>query len=265
MVSQLLISVFCWLSDLRKFRSYKGGSVRDLLRAMRNKVQMFPLFYLEKSSLIFSSSLMLFLVALWQKHHYRELPAEVQETLGSIPDDFVSYFTSRFPHLLLHTYLAMRSCASERPFLPYYCSAEPLTNTQGQNLRPQTQSEPLNEPLPSHTSTSPSQPQDPAHCSPPTQLCPPAPAESEPPVLPDVASCLPAETLQAGLSSQTNQEGLIPSESGPSGTHICPDEHNQPLGSGPESGWNGTDGALPLSEDRACSAWEPQRDSRFFI
>uniref|UniRef100_A0A674MR60 Serine/threonine-protein kinase/endoribonuclease IRE1 n=1 Tax=Takifugu rubripes TaxID=31033 RepID=A0A674MR60_TAKRU len=80
-------------TDLRKFRSYKGGSVRDLLRAMRNK-----------------------------KHHYRELPADVQETLGSIPDDFVSYFTSRFPHLLLHTYLAMRSCASERPFLPYYSS-----------------------------------------------------------------------------------------------------------------------------------------------
>lgn len=26
------------LADLRKFRSYKGGSVRDLLRAMRNKV-----------------------------------------------------------------------------------------------------------------------------------------------------------------------------------------------------------------------------------
>lgn len=28
------------LADLRKFRSYKGGSVRDLLRAMRNKVGM---------------------------------------------------------------------------------------------------------------------------------------------------------------------------------------------------------------------------------
>uniref|UniRef100_A0A669D726 Serine/threonine-protein kinase/endoribonuclease IRE1 n=1 Tax=Oreochromis niloticus TaxID=8128 RepID=A0A669D726_ORENI len=84
-------------TDLRKFRSYKGGSVRDLLRAMRNK-----------------------------KHHYRELPAEVQETLGSIPDDFVSYFTSRFPHLLMHTYLAMRTCAPERPFLPYYCSTRPL-------------------------------------------------------------------------------------------------------------------------------------------
>uniref|UniRef100_A0A674DNA7 non-specific serine/threonine protein kinase n=1 Tax=Salmo trutta TaxID=8032 RepID=A0A674DNA7_SALTR len=85
-------------TDLRKFRSYKGGSVRDLLRAMRNK-----------------------------KHHYRELPAEVQETLGSIPDDFVSYFTSRFPHLLHHTYLAMRTCAHERSFLPYYSSSEQLS------------------------------------------------------------------------------------------------------------------------------------------
>uniref|UniRef100_A0A8C3ABI1 Serine/threonine-protein kinase/endoribonuclease IRE1 n=1 Tax=Cyclopterus lumpus TaxID=8103 RepID=A0A8C3ABI1_CYCLU len=87
-------------TDLRKFRSYKGGSVRDLLRAMRNK-----------------------------KHHYRELPAEVQETLGSIPDEFVSYFTSRFPHLLMHTYLAMRTCASERPFLPYYATAGSLQLT----------------------------------------------------------------------------------------------------------------------------------------
>ncbi|XP_042307653.1 serine/threonine-protein kinase/endoribonuclease IRE1 [Sceloporus undulatus] len=78
-------------TDLRKFRSYKGGSVRDLLRAMRNK-----------------------------KHHYRELPPEVQETLGSVPDDFVHYFTLRFPHLLLHTYHAMQICCQERLFQPYY-------------------------------------------------------------------------------------------------------------------------------------------------
>uniref|UniRef100_A0A8C2DKC3 Serine/threonine-protein kinase/endoribonuclease IRE1 n=1 Tax=Cyprinus carpio TaxID=7962 RepID=A0A8C2DKC3_CYPCA len=86
-------------TDLRKFRSYKGGSVRDLLRAMRNK-----------------------------KHHYRELPNEVQETLGSIPDEFVSYFTSRFPLLLLHTHLAMRFCAVERSFLPYYNQSGPVVS-----------------------------------------------------------------------------------------------------------------------------------------
>ncbi|CAK7290635.1 serine/threonine-protein kinase/endoribonuclease IRE1 isoform X1 [Vulpes vulpes] len=83
-------------TDLRKFRTYKGGSVRDLLRAMRNK-----------------------------KHHYRELPAEVRETLGSLPDDFVRYFTSRFPHLLSHTYRAMEPCSHERLFQPYYFHEPP--------------------------------------------------------------------------------------------------------------------------------------------
>ncbi|KAK1802546.1 hypothetical protein P4O66_004201 [Electrophorus voltai] len=57
-------------SDLRKFRTYKGNSVRDLLRAMRNK-----------------------------KHHYHELPPEVQTALGEVPEGFVAYFTSRFPSL----------------------------------------------------------------------------------------------------------------------------------------------------------------------
>uniref|UniRef100_A0AAZ3PYE3 Serine/threonine-protein kinase/endoribonuclease IRE1 n=1 Tax=Oncorhynchus tshawytscha TaxID=74940 RepID=A0AAZ3PYE3_ONCTS len=80
-------------TDLRKFRTYKGNSVRDLLRAMRNK-----------------------------KHHYHELPAEVQETLGEVPEGFVSYFTSRFPRLLLHTHTALSSCSHERLFQPYYLS-----------------------------------------------------------------------------------------------------------------------------------------------
>ncbi|XP_071426961.1 serine/threonine-protein kinase/endoribonuclease IRE2 isoform X2 [Pithys albifrons albifrons] len=78
--------------DLRKFRTYKGGSVRDLLRAMRNK-----------------------------KHHYHELPADVRAALGSVPEGFVQYFTSRFPRLLLHTHRAMRGCAHERVFHSYYC------------------------------------------------------------------------------------------------------------------------------------------------
>jgi len=33
-------------ADLRKYRSYRGESVRDLLRALRNKVsEMFPFFF----------------------------------------------------------------------------------------------------------------------------------------------------------------------------------------------------------------------------
>ncbi|XP_049901092.1 serine/threonine-protein kinase/endoribonuclease IRE1 isoform X2 [Epinephelus moara] len=80
-------------TDLRRFRTYKGNSVRDLLRAMRNK-----------------------------KHHYHELPKEVQETLGELPEGFVSYFTSRFPRLLMHTHAALSICSSERLFHPYYLS-----------------------------------------------------------------------------------------------------------------------------------------------
>ncbi|KAI1896112.1 hypothetical protein AGOR_G00091460 [Albula goreensis] len=83
-------------TDLRKFRTYKGNSVRDLLRAMRNK-----------------------------KHHYHELPPEVQETLGEVPEGFVHYFTSRFPRLLLHTHGALRFCAHERLFHPYYPLPDP--------------------------------------------------------------------------------------------------------------------------------------------
>uniref|UniRef100_A0A671UHU2 Serine/threonine-protein kinase/endoribonuclease IRE1 n=1 Tax=Sparus aurata TaxID=8175 RepID=A0A671UHU2_SPAAU len=77
--------------DLRRFRTYKGNSVRDLLRAMRNK-----------------------------KHHYHELPPDVQETLGELPEGFVSYFTSRFPRLLMHTHAALHICSHERLFQPYY-------------------------------------------------------------------------------------------------------------------------------------------------
>ncbi|XP_059166098.1 serine/threonine-protein kinase/endoribonuclease IRE1-like isoform X2 [Physella acuta] len=77
--------------DLRKFRTYRGDSVRDLLRAMRNK-----------------------------KHHYRQLPEPVKMSLGTVPDEFVTYFTSRFPLLLLHTYIAMESCKHEKLMRPYY-------------------------------------------------------------------------------------------------------------------------------------------------
>uniref|UniRef100_A0A672H0D6 non-specific serine/threonine protein kinase n=1 Tax=Salarias fasciatus TaxID=181472 RepID=A0A672H0D6_SALFA len=84
-------------TDLRRFRTYKGNSVRDLLRAMRNK-----------------------------KHHYHELPPEVQETLGELPEGFVGYFTSRFPRLLMHTHSALLICAHERLFHPYFLPPNPF-------------------------------------------------------------------------------------------------------------------------------------------
>ncbi|KAG1703698.1 Serine/threonine-protein kinase/endoribonuclease IRE1 [Nymphon striatum] len=64
--------------DLRSSRSYQNN-IRGLLRAIRNK-----------------------------KNHYREINAEVKEALGSLPDGFLDYFTSRFPHLLIHTYNSLQ-------------------------------------------------------------------------------------------------------------------------------------------------------------
>jgi len=82
--------------DLRKFRSYQGTQVRDLLRAMRNK-----------------------------KHHYRELPEELREELGTIPNEFMSYFTRRFPRLVMHTYHALKSfCQHEPPLSSYYDNSD---------------------------------------------------------------------------------------------------------------------------------------------
>ncbi|CAO3590507.1 unnamed protein product [Absidia cylindrospora] len=62
-------------NDLGKFRKYDGKRVRDLLRALRNK-----------------------------KHHWQDLPDSVKRTLGEPPDQYLYYFTARFPRLLLHTY-----------------------------------------------------------------------------------------------------------------------------------------------------------------
>ncbi|CDW52631.1 IRE protein kinase [Trichuris trichiura] len=77
--------------DLRRFRSYRGRSIRDLLRALRNK-----------------------------RHHYHELSPEVRNALGSIPDQFVDYFTGRFPLLLMHVYKAGQLLRNEDIFASYY-------------------------------------------------------------------------------------------------------------------------------------------------
>ncbi|XP_078035621.1 serine/threonine-protein kinase/endoribonuclease Ire1 isoform X2 [Augochlora pura] len=78
-------------TDLRRYRSYRGESVRDLLRALRNK-----------------------------KHHYRELSPAAQENLGDIPDKFTDYWLSRFPCLLSHVWCAMQTFRDEPTFRGYY-------------------------------------------------------------------------------------------------------------------------------------------------
>ena len=57
-------------ADLKQRRSYKGDSIRDLLRALRNK-----------------------------KHHYHEIPLEVRQQVGEIPNGYTEYWTSKFPRV----------------------------------------------------------------------------------------------------------------------------------------------------------------------
>ena len=77
--------------DLRKHRSYNSKSVRDLLRALRNK-----------------------------KHHYNELPEETKALYGQIPDKFANYWTSKFPQLLIHSWYAMHAIKNEPTFVKYF-------------------------------------------------------------------------------------------------------------------------------------------------
>ncbi|KAH9947794.1 hypothetical protein B0H21DRAFT_311206 [Amylocystis lapponica] len=67
--------------NLGKFRKYDGRSVQDLLRALRNK-----------------------------KHHYQDLPEGVKRLVGSMPAGFLTYFTRRFPGLLLHVHAVIDDC-----------------------------------------------------------------------------------------------------------------------------------------------------------
>ncbi|KAL3525160.1 hypothetical protein ACH5RR_013532 [Cinchona calisaya] len=84
-----------FLNNIGRYRRYKFDSVRDLLRVMRNKL-----------------------------NHYRELPMEIQEILGPIPDGFDDYFASRFPKLLIEVHRVMRMhCKEEEGFIKYFkCS-----------------------------------------------------------------------------------------------------------------------------------------------
>ncbi|GMP26919.1 hypothetical protein CsSME_00003154 [Camellia sinensis var. sinensis] len=81
-----------FINNIGRYRRYKYDSVRDLLRVMRNKL-----------------------------NHYRELPVEIQEILGPVPEGFDGYFTSRFPKLLIEVYKVMyKYCREEECFNKYF-------------------------------------------------------------------------------------------------------------------------------------------------
>ncbi|XP_063362151.1 serine/threonine-protein kinase/endoribonuclease IRE1 [Cydia amplana] len=78
-------------ADLRARRTYRGDRVAHLLRAIRNK-----------------------------KHHYRELEPEIRESLGKLPDGFVTYWLQRFPLLLPHVWIQMQRFRQEDILQDYY-------------------------------------------------------------------------------------------------------------------------------------------------
>ncbi|KAK9828434.1 hypothetical protein WJX81_007728 [Elliptochloris bilobata] len=79
------------LGNLGRYRRYRGSSLRDLLRVIRNK-----------------------------HNHWRELPEALQQRLGPPSDGFLLYFKDRFPRLLLTTFcFALRHCSREPAFAPY--------------------------------------------------------------------------------------------------------------------------------------------------
>ncbi|XP_011069338.1 serine/threonine-protein kinase/endoribonuclease IRE1a-like isoform X2 [Sesamum indicum] len=81
-----------FLNNIGRYRRYRFDSVRDLLRVMRNKL-----------------------------NHYRELPAEIQEMIGPVPEGFDRYFRSRFPKLLIEVYKVMlKYCSTEECFSKYF-------------------------------------------------------------------------------------------------------------------------------------------------
>ncbi|CAA2972556.1 serine threonine- kinase endoribonuclease IRE1a isoform X1 [Olea europaea subsp. europaea] len=81
-----------FLNNIGCYRRYKYDSVRHLLRVMRNKL-----------------------------NHYRELPTEIQELIGSVPEGFDRYFKTRYPKLLIEVYKVMYAyCREEEWFLKYF-------------------------------------------------------------------------------------------------------------------------------------------------
>ncbi len=46
----------------------------------------------------------------FQKNHYHELPANVKEALGDLPDGYLSYFETQFPGMFMHVYKCVESC-----------------------------------------------------------------------------------------------------------------------------------------------------------
>ena len=92
--SLIFSNVIWWIESQKRTPLHNNNnfffSVRDLLRALRNK-----------------------------KHHYNELPEVTKLMYGRLPDQFTDYWTSRFPKLLIHSWMSMH-CIKNEPSLAKY-------------------------------------------------------------------------------------------------------------------------------------------------
>jgi serine/threonine-protein kinase/endoribonuclease IRE1 len=70
-----------FVDTLGKQRKYTGSKMLDLLRALRNK-----------------------------RNHYQDMPENVKEHVGPLPEGYLHYWASKFPLLLLHGYYVVTSC-----------------------------------------------------------------------------------------------------------------------------------------------------------
>lgn len=70
-----------FIDTLGKQRKYTGSRMLDLLRALRNK-----------------------------KNHYEDMPEDVKKRVGALPKGYLTYWTTRFPKLLMACYWVVREC-----------------------------------------------------------------------------------------------------------------------------------------------------------
>jgi serine/threonine-protein kinase/endoribonuclease IRE1 len=75
-----------FVENLGKYRKYHGNKIMDLLRAMRNK-----------------------------SHHFNDLPAKVRVNMEPYPEGYLTYFTKRFPFLLMVIYYVVKDNLAAEP------------------------------------------------------------------------------------------------------------------------------------------------------
>lgn len=79
--------------SLGKQRKYTGSKMLDLLRALRNK-----------------------------KHHYNDMSEGLKRSIGGLPDGYLSFWTVRFPALLMCCHWVVEECeiSGEDRFRRYF-------------------------------------------------------------------------------------------------------------------------------------------------